>query len=92
MHKPALLFCLAFFIPLMVLVACAKDPQSSTTTGNFEIDKLFVYEGCTMYRFGDAGNYHYFAKCGNSVDVESNWDESCGKGCTTHKTDNIRIE
>lgn len=73
---------LVFIAVLIVLAACAKHPDRSTSTDNveFTVDTLFTYEGCTVYRFKDAGRNIYYANCGTSVEVQ--YQHSCGKGCT----------
>jgi len=48
-------------------------------------------DGCKVYRFYD-GNYHYVTRCGANVITQKNWDESCGKACTRHRTEEITTE
>jgi len=48
-------------------------------------------DGCKVYRFYD-GNYHYVTRCGDKVTTQKNWDESCGKACTRHRTEDITTE
>lgn len=75
----------------MLVVSCAKDPEqvNRTENPNFEVDTLFTHSGCTIYRFNDAGHYHYFAKCRGTAETISEKSESCGKGCVTTWDENI---
>jgi len=50
----------------VVLIGCSeKEPEdvSSTSNPDIKLDLLFTHDGCRVYRFFDAGNYVYFAKC-----------------------------
>lgn len=61
---------------VMVLGGCGKQAESSTAAGvEFRVDKLFTVDGCTVYRFRDAGYYRYFTNCSGSTD----WTERSGK-------------
>jgi hypothetical protein len=48
-------------------------------------------DGCRVYKFVDDGT-HYFTRCGEQVSTERNYTESCGKGCTRHRTESITTE
>lgn len=65
---------------LIFLAACAVDPVSHGPSNNPDvpIDLLFEHEGCSVFRFLDAGHYHYFTTCSGEVSSV----ESCGKHCT----------
>lgn len=81
--KPRLtiLLCVALF--LVALTGCAKNATRVEPTGardDFRVGKLFSVDGCTVYRFVDAGNLHYFTNCRGSV--TDHRTESCGKNCT----------
>lgn len=66
----------------VLMAGCTKPPESSTTVNpNFQVDKLFTVEGCTVYRFEDGG-YYYFTNCSGSVE----WTENCGKNCTRRES------
>lgn len=54
--------------------ACTKDPQTSNRIGEYNVEKLFEHDGCTVYRFFDA-RYVYYTSC------KGNTDYTCGKGC-----------
>lgn len=51
------------------LSGCARDPVETSRTDNpgIVVEKLFEHEGCTMYRFQDAGNYVYYSDCTGST-------------------------
>lgn len=68
----------------LVLSGCGKDPvfTSSTDNPNVAVSKMFEFEGCTVYRFKDAGNYVYYSNCPGTT--QSFRTESCGKNCTEH--------
>lgn len=59
-----------------ILSACAPDPIPESTTyvgDNIHLEKMFVHEGCTMYRFkgsANGGSYHYWADCRGQVDSQ----------------------
>lgn len=61
----------------------ASKPVGSAVTSNPEIplSLLFEHEGCSIYRFYDAGNHRYFADCRGSISSQVN----CGKNCTTEE-------
>lgn len=66
---------------VLVLASCTRRAETSAAAGaDFTVDRLFTHEGCTVYRFNDAGNHRYYANCGGSA--STNWTESCGKNCT----------
>jgi hypothetical protein len=48
-------------------------------------------DGCRVYKFVDDGT-HYFTRCGEQVSTERNYTESCGKGCTRHRTESITTD
>lgn len=85
-HRISLLiFCLS-------LAACREEPQSVSNTSNpgFQVGLLFEHDGCRVYRFVDGGNHQYYVRCGDGeVSTRSEHTESCGKNCTTTKTETI---
>lgn len=64
----------------LLLAGCANDAVSTAATDNHQVpvDKLFTHEGCTIYRFDDAGHYHYWADCRGSISST----QTCGRNCT----------
>jgi hypothetical protein len=49
-------------------------------------------DGCTVYKFYDNSSWHYFTKCGGTVTTTKNYTESCGKGCSRSRTENMTTE
>ena len=68
----------------ILLSGCAKQAEqvSSAGVGGIEVARLFTHDGCTVYRFGDAGRFVYFSKCSEKSEVFWNEVHSCGKNCT----------
>lgn len=59
-------------VSLSILTSCSalKMPVSShipENNKNYEVDFLFEYDGCRVYRFFDRGNYVYFTRCEGEV-------------------------
>ena len=48
-------------------------------------------DGCRVYKFVDNGT-HYFTRCGEQVNTVRHYTESCGKGCTRKRTEEIITE
>lgn len=69
---------LALALAMFALFGCEKQAEMSQPAGvGFQVDKLFTVDGCTVYRFDDAGR-RYFTDCKGSTE----WRESCGKNCS----------
>lgn len=71
----------------LTLASCAQKGSYVPTEGtvgdsSFNVQKLFTTEGCTVYRFLDAGDWHYFTNCTSTITTIT---ESCGKNCVTHR-------
>ncbi len=77
-------------LAMLVLAGCAKDPVSSSRTDNAEVglDKLFTHDGCSVYRFYDAGHFHYWADCRGTVSTA--YVQNCGKNCTRTVRDELQ--
>jgi hypothetical protein len=75
----------------LLLVACYSDPQEKQQSSNagFTVDVLFDVEGCRVYRFGDGGRVHYFARCNGGTLTTGTRSEPCGKNCTRDVTDEL---
>lgn len=59
----------ALLLSAMLLSGCYNAPEEVTATKNdYQVGKLFTVDGCSMYRFKDAGNYIYFSNCRGEVD------------------------
>ncbi len=67
-----------FLVLTAILTGCDKHPLSTSQTGNSEIqvDKLFEHDGCSVYRFEDAGHNVYYTDCTSTA-----WSQNCGKNC-----------
>lgn len=65
-------------IATLFINGCGKPAESITQVNSeFKVDKLFTHEGCTVYRFRDAGKYRYYINCnGTSMSTKT-----CGKCC-----------
>lgn len=78
----------------LLLSACVVDPVATTRTDNPQVpvDTLFEKDGCTVYRFEDAGRYHYFVRCEPGDDAALGM-QNCGKNCThTEEIPTIDVE
>ncbi len=70
---------LALCLLLAALAGCQGEAESTTRAGSdFNVDRLFKVDGCTVYRFQDGGRARYFTNCGGSTQ----WEENCGKHCS----------
>lgn len=57
-----------FLLTLVSLIGCVNEPISVEQTGKdneISISFLFEKDGIKMYRFYDAGHYHYFTTKGD---------------------------
>lgn len=68
---------------LATLTGCREPekPAATVAAGDYQVDKLFTVEGCTVYRFLDSGGNKYFTNCSGTTA----WSEDCGKGCDPQK-------
>lgn len=71
----------AIFLAALLAAGCGKKELEISPTDNAEVkvERLFDHDGCTVYRFYDAGT-RYFAKCRDGS-TRTEWSESypCGK-------------
>lgn len=60
---------LLFLFVTLIFTGCANEAQKSVGTDNpnFEVQLLFEVDGAKVYRFCDAGHYHYFTNVKGSV-------------------------
>lgn len=75
----------AFILAAVLAVSgCTNQAESSTAAGvEFQVDRLFTHDQCTVYRFRDGGTSRYFARCeGTAATGSTTWRESCGKNCS----------
>jgi len=49
-------------------------------------------DGCKVYQFKSNGSWHYFTRCEATTVTTRNYTESCGKGCTRSRTEDISME
>jgi hypothetical protein len=68
---------LLIIIGALSLVACEKAPEATVKQGEFVVERLFTNEGCTAYRFNDAGHFVYYTNCSGST--QSTVVKQCGK-------------
>ena len=71
----------ALVLASLALVACKKQAEETVHKGSYQVEKLFTYEGCTVYRFEDARTV-YYTNCKGSTQTTT----SCGKNCTEDVT------
>lgn len=70
-------FILAIALALAGCGGKAAPVKVENTLDTFEVGKLFDVEGCTVYRFRDAGRYHYFASCpGTTINTHGSNDKT----------------
>ena len=62
----------------VALVGCQKPAEESQRKGDFKVEKLFTYEGCSVYRFYDDRTVYY-----TNCNGQTQSSHSCGKGCST---------
>ena len=57
----------------VTLSGCNNEPEATqkTTNSNFEVERLFTADGCTVYRFWDRQDYHYFVACPGTGSTET---------------------
>lgn len=66
-----------FYFPLIMLIAtflltsCFHSQPITTeapeNNNSYQVDFLFEYDGCKIYRFWDRGNYVYFTNCKSDI-------------------------
>ena len=61
----------------VALVGCQKQAEEMQHKGEFKVEKLFTFEGCSVYRFRDDRTV-YYTNCNGSTHSTYN----CGKGCS----------
>ena len=76
---------------LLFLINFCFVPSDEAIAKNHAMQVIQTFDNCKVYRFYDR-EYHYITKCGDNVTTQKNWDESYGKACTRHKTEDITTE
>jgi hypothetical protein len=75
----------------LLVISCSRDhePVSTASTNNPDvpISLLFEHEGARVYRFYDAGDFHYFVLPVGVV--LASHTETCGKNCVTIDEESI---
>lgn len=84
---------LLLLIAALFLTGCVKQAEGTMDSSNDKVavEKLFTADQCTVYRFYDDGDYHYYSKCIGALrsEVETTLSRSCGKSCTESYPDTI---
>jgi outer membrane biogenesis lipoprotein LolB len=65
-------------LTIVLLTACTGEAEEKTKVSkNFEVDRLFTHDGCTVYRFMDKGSSHYYVNCnGGTFSQASSYNPS----------------
>lgn len=67
-------------ITLLALAGCNGKPEEATRISeDFTVERLFTHDGCTVYRFKDAGA-RYFTNCQGGT----SWTTRHGNGKSSH--------
>jgi len=74
-----------FLLGYLLLSSCAGDALEVSNIGDYTVDELFTKNGCTMYRFSDAGRYIYWSDCSGKTQYSStnNNITTCVESLTT---------
>lgn len=75
----------------VLLMGCVKPAAETVRSGNreFSVERLFSADGCDVYRFGDMGRMHYFARCAESATAIGTQASSNGKA-TSYRDEAIQ--
>jgi len=88
----AFVFLAGFFVlGFIFFIGLIFVPSDEAIAKNHAMQVIQTFDNCKVYRFYDR-EYHYITKCGDKVTTQKNWDESCGKACTRHRTEDITTE
>ena len=78
--RVALLIVALAIVAMLALTGCYKPAESTERRGNgFEVERLFVHDDCTVYRFSDGGQPRYFVRCPGSRSTSIQWRERTGE-------------
>lgn len=86
---------LPLLITCLLVTSCQRQAETSSQTSNPEVkvETLFRHDGCTVYRFRDGGNDHYYVRCSDGyVRADTSISESCGKACTRTRVEGIETK
>jgi len=83
---------LLFISIVLIVIACSKKPLKTEQTENteFQVELLFIHDGCAVYRFKDAGRYIYYTDCRGKV--EYSYNVSTGKSSHTEYVQNQTVK
>ena len=73
----------------VLVYACAAPAEAPRASSNLqvEVEVLLTVDGYRVYRFYDAGEYHYFVTPQGTALTTAR--EYCGRGCTRKRVDEI---
>jgi len=64
----------------VMISGCEKAPESVTHAGgDFQVGRLFTVDGCSVYRFDDAGRAVYFTNCNGSTQFTQKCSSKCSR-------------
>lgn len=81
-----------FIVLSLFLVGCIKDGTPVEVNGakeDFRVELLFSKDECSVYRFRDGSNIHYYTNCKGTV--SSTKTRQCGKSRCSY-TEQISTE
>ena len=81
-----------FILAGVVFVQAVFGPSDEQRAADRVPAVVSSVDGCTVYKFYDNSTWHYFTKCGGTVTTTKNYTESCGKGCSRSRTENMTTE
>jgi hypothetical protein len=74
MKKTLAIYIVLIGLGTMLFGACSNDPMSKERLGKndgFEVEYLFEKDGVKVYRFYDAGHFHYFTTGGETISTQT---------------------
>lgn len=75
---------ISFFSGCLLLVGCSNN-EYSNSKDMYEVTELFTKDNCTVFRFYNEGNYHYYTNCaGETITSKTR----CAKTCVTISSNN----
>jgi hypothetical protein len=75
----------------LIFAGCAKRGQSieAQSQDDFEVALIFEVEGTKVYRFYDAGRFHYFAVRNTASMLKTQYTQTNGKASYSYYTGTI---
>jgi hypothetical protein len=74
MKKTLAIYIVLIGLGTILFGACTNEPMSKEQLGKddgFEVEYLFEKDGVKVYRFWDAGHFHYFTTGGETISVQT---------------------